>query len=58
VLCASSATFGLVRATFGDRAVPAAQYLRVTMLTSAVLVGIWIFRSFPRTGAESALSNG
>jgi hypothetical protein len=58
VLCASSATFGLVRATFGDRAVPSAQYLRVAMLTSAVLVGTWIFRSFPRAVAERALSDG
>ena len=47
-LCASSATFGLLRTIFGDAALPAAQYLRVVMLTSAVVVGILIFRSFSR----------
>jgi len=45
-LCASSATFGLLRLIFGDAALPVAQYLRVTMLTCAVVVGAWIFRSF------------
>lgn len=44
-LCATSATSGLVRTVFGDRAVPAAQYLRVLMLTSAVAVGFIIVRS-------------
>src|SRR5215467_2813484 len=44
-LCASSATFGLLRTIFGDAALPAAQYLRVVMLTSAVVVGVLIFRS-------------
>ena len=57
VLCASSATFGLLRTIFGDDALPAAQYVRVIMLTSAVLVGTWIARSFsrPETGGESFL---
>ena len=45
-LCASSATFGLLRTIFGDAAFPAAQYMRVIMLTSAVIVGAWISRSF------------
>ncbi len=45
-LCASSATFGLLRTTFGDAAIPAAQYLRVLMLTSAIVVGFLILRSF------------
>jgi len=45
-LCASSATFGLLRTLFGDAALPAAQYLRVTMLSCAVLMGAWILRSF------------
>jgi hypothetical protein len=54
-LCASSATFGLLRTIFGDPALPAAQYLRVIMLTSAVIVGTWIFRSFPRPVTEDAL---
>ena len=51
-LCASSATFGLLRLIFGDAALPVAQYLRVIMLTSAVLVGGWIFRSFSRPAPE------
>ncbi len=54
-LCASSATFGLLRTIFGDSALPAAQYLRVIMLTSAVVVGTWIFLSFPRPVTENAL---
>jgi hypothetical protein len=54
-LCASSATFGLLRTIFGDTALPAAQYLRVIMLTSAVVVGTWIFLSFPRPVTEDAL---
>ncbi len=54
-LCASSATFGLLRTVFGDAALPVAQYLRVIMLTSAVMVGTWIFRSFSEPIAENAL---
>lgn len=54
-LCASSATFGLLRTIFGDGAIPAAQYLRVIMLSSAVAVGIVIVRAFSRPVAESAL---
>jgi hypothetical protein len=46
--CASSATFGLLRTIFGDLALPAAQYLRVVMLSSAVVVGTHILRSFSR----------
>ena len=56
-LCASSATFGLLRTIFGDAALPAAQYLRVLMLTSAVVVGTWIYRSFARPVVEDALSD-
>jgi len=56
-LCASSATFGLLRTIFGDTALPAAQYLRVVMLTSAVAVGVWIFRSFSRPAAEDVISD-
>lgn len=56
-LCASSATFGLLRTIFGDAALPVAQYLRVIMLTSAVIVGALIFRSFSRPVSEHALSN-
>ena len=53
VLCASSASFGLLRTIFGDAALPAVQYLRVVALTSAVMVGAWIFRSFSRSVPES-----
>jgi hypothetical protein len=56
-LCASSATFGLLRIIFGDAALPAAQYLRVAMLTSAVVMGMWVLRSFTRAVPESALSD-
>jgi len=54
-LCASSATFGLLRTVFGDVGLPAAQYLRVAMLTSAVAVGARILRSFLRPMPENAL---
>ena len=54
-LCATSATFGLLRTTFGDVTMPAAQYLRVIMLTSAVTVGVLILRSFARPVPERAL---
>jgi hypothetical protein len=56
-LCASSVTFGLLRTVFGDATLPAAQYLRVVMLTSAVVVGTWIFRSFSRAVPENALTD-
>ena len=56
-LCASSATFGLLRTIFGDSALPLAQYLRVIMLTSAVAVGMLIFRSFSRPVTEDVLSD-
>jgi hypothetical protein len=56
-LCASSATFGLLRTIFGDAALPAAQYLRVIMLTSAVVLGARIFRSFSRPVTENVLSD-
>jgi hypothetical protein len=57
ILCASSATFGLLRTIFGDAALPAAQYLRVIMLSSAVAVGTWILRSFSRPVTEDVLSD-
>jgi hypothetical protein len=55
-LCASSATFGLLRTILGDAALPVAQYGRVVMLTSAVVVGVWIFRFFSRVVPEDILS--
>jgi hypothetical protein len=56
-LCTCSATFGLLRTIFGDAALPVAQYLRVTMLLSAVALGTWILRSFSRPVAEEVLSD-
>jgi hypothetical protein len=56
-LCACSATFGLLRTIFGDSTLPAAQYVRVIMLTSAVIVGTWIFRGFSRPVTEDVLSD-
>jgi hypothetical protein len=53
-LCAISATSGLLRTIFGDRAVPPAQYLRVLMLSSAVGIGIIIVRSRSRAAIETA----
>jgi hypothetical protein len=55
-LCACSASFGLLRTVFGDSSLPAAQYLRVIMLSSAVAVGGLILRSFFRPVGEAALS--
>jgi hypothetical protein len=55
-LCTGSATFGLLRTILGDPAIPAAQYLRVILLSSAVLVGTVILRSFSRSTPEQALS--
>jgi hypothetical protein len=54
-LCTTSATFGLLRTIFGDAALPPAQYLRVLMLTLAVLVGSMILRSLSRPVAERVL---
>jgi hypothetical protein len=56
-LCASSATFGLLRTIFGDATIPVAQYFRVIMLTSAVMVGGWILRSFSWTASENVFSD-
>ncbi len=52
-LCGCSATFGLLRIIFGDAALPAAQYVRVAMLTSAIVVGGLILQYFSRS--EEAL---
>lgn len=54
--CTCSATFGLLRTVFGDVAVPVAQYMRVVMLSSAIVVGTLILRSFSRPVPEEALS--
>jgi len=55
-LCACSATFGLLRTSLGDSALPIAQAMRVAMLTSAVLLGLWIVRSHSRPAAETVVS--
>jgi len=54
-LCTTSATFGLLRTVFGDASLPIAQYMRVFMLISAVVVGSLIFRSYSRPAVEDAL---
>ena len=56
-LCVGSASFGLLRTTFGDVALPAAQYMRVILLTSAVALGALILRSFSRPVAEEVLTD-
>lgn len=56
ILCACSASSGLLRTVFGDATLPAAQYLRVILLTSAVVVGGLIVRSFSRPIAAPACS--
>lgn len=53
--CTSSASFGLLRMIFGDATLPAAQYLRVAMLGSAVVVGTWIVHAFSRAVTEKAV---
>lgn len=55
-LCACSASFGLLRTVFGDSSLPAAQYLRVILLSSAVAVGGLIVRTFSRPVEEAAVS--
>lgn len=45
VFCAASVSSALVRTMLGDQLVPPAQYLRVLMLSLAVVVGFLIVRS-------------
>lgn len=54
-LCTCSATFGLLRTVFGDASIPVAQSMRVILLSSAVVVGTLIFRSFSRPVSGRAL---
>ena len=54
-LCVCSASFGLLRTVFGDATLPVAQYLRVVLLGSAVVIGGLIVRSFSRPIAEPVL---
>lgn len=55
-LCTTSASFGVLRTIFGDASIPAAQYLRVIMLSSAVAVGLFVVRIHSRPIPEHALS--
>jgi len=53
LLCAGSATSGLMRTILGDAVLPPAQYLRVIFLSSAVVIGLLMVRSFPRVNIRS-----
>jgi len=59
-LCACSATLGMLRTLFGDTTLPFSQPLRVFALASAVIVGIFISRSFsyPESNADFAALTG
>lgn len=56
VFCAASASSGLVRALLGDQRAPPAQYLRVLMLGSAVVVGMLIVRAHSRLASTSDMT--
>ena len=45
-MCTVSASSGLLRTAFGDQAFHAGLYIRVVMLSSAVLVGLLIVRMY------------
>jgi formate-dependent nitrite reductase membrane component NrfD len=51
-LCATSASFGLLRAVYGDPPMHFAHYFRVLMLSCAVLVGTLILRSHSEIAAD------
>jgi hypothetical protein len=53
-LCALSAASGLLRTAVGDHGFHAGLYLRVAMLTSAVLVGLMIVRVHSEYPGESS----
>lgn len=55
-LCTCSAGFGLLRGVFGDASLPVAQYMRVLMLASAIVVCSWILRSFSTPVTQAASS--
>lgn len=56
VFCATSASSGFVRTLLGDHLVPPVQYLRVLMLSSAVVVGFLILRSHSRLASASDMT--
>lgn len=51
-LCATSASFGLLRAVYGDPPLHFAHYFRVLMLSCAVLVGTLILRAHSEIAAR------
>jgi len=57
LLCAGSASSGLLRTVFGDARFPAVQYVRVILLTSAVILGASILRSFSRPVAQETVAD-
>lgn len=57
VFCAASASSGLVRTLLGDQLAPPAQYLRVLMLASAVVIGMLIVRAHSRPTSASDITS-
>src|SRR5512147_279079 len=53
-LCAASATSGLLRTILGDHGFHSGRYLRVIMLTSAVIVGLTIARAHAELAETSS----
>lgn len=56
VFCAASASSGLVRNLLGDQLAPPAQYLRVLMLGSAVVIGMLMVRAHSRLANNSNMT--
>lgn len=56
-MCTVSASSGLLRTAFGDQAFHAGLYIRVVMLTSAVLVGLVILRMHSDSGRASVVNS-
>lgn len=48
--CATSASFGLLRALVGSVGMQPAQYIRVSMLSAAVVTGLFILRMYDSAG--------
>lgn len=53
LFCAAGASSGLVRTLLGDQLAPPAQYLRVLMLGSAVVIGMLIVGRHSRRGSPA-----
>ena len=54
--CVASASSGLARTLLGDQLAPPAQYLRVLMLASAVVIGMVIVRVHSRPASASDMA--